>query len=80
MFSVCVYYANVIRAALGQDGSGNKDSEAQLSGSRKQMEESRLRLTKLRSDGLDLITNICVASDARESNHRLVEEEVRRIR
>ena len=44
------------------------------------MEESRLRLTKLRKDGFELVTNIRVAGDARESNRRGQEEEAKRLR
>ncbi|KAK7091693.1 dynein regulatory complex protein 1-like [Littorina saxatilis] len=70
----------VRRAALGEDGGDNKEIKEELGKSRKQMEESRLRLTKLRKDGFELVTNIRVAGDARESNRRGTEEDARRIR
>ena len=44
------------------------------------MEETRLRLSKLRKDGFELVSNIRVAGDARESNRRSQEEEARRLR
>lgn len=67
------------RAALGED-EVKKEVKEELSKSRKQMEESRLRLTKLRKDGFELVTNIRIAGDARESNRRGVEEETKRLR
>nr|KAG5688032.1 hypothetical protein BaRGS_003578 [Batillaria attramentaria] len=68
------------RAALGEDAGDKKEIKEELSKSRKQMEESRLRLTKLRKDGFELVTNIRIAGDARESNRRGVEEETKRQR
>lgn len=68
------------RAALGEDVDSKKEVKEELSKSRKQMEESRLRLNKLRRDGFELVTNIRVADDARESNRRGIEEEIKRIR
>ena len=38
------------------------------------------RLVKLKSDGTELVTNVHVAADARESTRRLEEEEQRRQR
>ncbi|XP_076456963.1 dynein regulatory complex protein 1-like [Babylonia areolata] len=68
------------RAALGEDAADKKEVKEELSKSRKQMEESRLRLSKLRKDGFELVTNIRVAGDAREANRRGVDEEAKRIR
>jgi len=65
---------------LGQDGLEKDDVKEELSKSRKQIEESRLRLTKLRNDGFDLVTSIRVAGDARENARRLEEEDAKRIR
>ena len=45
-----------------------------------QMEESRLRMTKLQDDGLELVTNIRVAGDMREAQRRVEEDEIRRQR
>lgn len=52
----------------------------ELSRSRKQIEDSRLKLTKLKNDGLDLVTNARVAGDSRENERRLEEEEAKRTR
>ena len=68
------------RAQLGEDLNDKKEVKEELSKSRKQMEESRLRLTKLKDDGTELVTNIRVAGDAREANRRIEEEEARRQR
>ena len=68
------------RAELGQDGLEKHEVKEELSKSRKQIEESRLRLTKLHNDGFDLVTSIRVAGDARENARRMEEEEAKRIR
>lgn len=68
------------RAELGQDGLEKHEIKEELSKSRKQIEESRLRLTKLRNDGFDLVTSIRVAGDARENARRLEEEEATKLR
>ena len=44
------------------------------------MEDSRLRLTKLQDDGFELVTNIRVAGDARETQRRTEEDDNRRQR
>ncbi|XP_074656888.1 dynein regulatory complex protein 1-like [Tubulanus polymorphus] len=67
------------RAARGEEDLEKKEVK-ELSKSRKQIEESRTRLTKLKSDGTELVTNIRVAGDARESSRRIDEEEIRRLR
>ncbi|KAM7433200.1 DNA replication checkpoint protein Drc1 [Porites harrisoni] len=70
------------REASGEDAAKKKpvDSEKDALKSRKQMEDSRQRLVKLKSDGTELVTNVHVAADARESMRRLEEEEQRRQR
>lgn len=70
------------REASGEDATKKKpvDSEKDALKSRKQMEDSRQRLVKLKSDGTELVTNVHVAADARESMRRLEEEEQRRQR
>lgn len=70
----------ICRAELGQDGLEKREVKEELCKSRKQIEESRLRLTKLRNDGFDLVTSIRVAGDARENARRLEEEEAKRAR
>ncbi|XP_028653180.1 dynein regulatory complex protein 1 [Erpetoichthys calabaricus] len=52
----------------------------ELSRSQKQREQSRRRLNKLQSDGTELVTNIQVAVDARESQRRTEEAEAKRQR
>lgn len=69
-----------LRAELGQDGLEKEEVKEELSKSRKQIEDSRLRLTKLQNDGFDLVTSIRVAGDARENVRRVDEEEAKRIR
>ena len=68
------------RAALGEDPNEKKEVKEELSKSRKQIEESRLRLTKLKQDGFELVTNIRVAGDSREASRRTEEEDAKRIR
>ncbi|CAD5115929.1 DgyrCDS4859 [Dimorphilus gyrociliatus] len=68
------------RAEMGEDLDANKQIEEELSRSRKQMEKSRIKLTKLREDGVKLVTNIRVGADAREQSRRLTEEDSKRHR
>jgi len=68
------------RAQMGEDPNEKKEVKEELSKSRKQMEESRLRLTKLQSHGRELVSNIRVAGDAREAGRRIEEEDARRQR
>ncbi|XP_019619158.1 PREDICTED: dynein regulatory complex protein 1-like [Branchiostoma belcheri] len=68
------------RQEMGVDPDAKKDVKEELSKSRKQIEESRQRLTKLKTDGTELVTNVEVAGDSRESQRRLEEEELRRQR
>lgn len=65
---------------MGEDPDANKQIEEELSRSRKQMEKSRIKLTKLREDGIKLVTNIRVGADAREQTRRVTEEESKRHR
>lgn len=75
-----LYFVCCFRAALGEDPNEKKEVKEELSKSRKQIEESRLRLTKLKQDGFELVTNIRVAGDAREASRRTEEEDAKRIR
>ncbi|XP_041360792.1 dynein regulatory complex protein 1-like [Gigantopelta aegis] len=68
------------RAAMGEDLDEKKDLTEELSKSRKQIEESRQRLTKLGKDGFELVTNIRVAGDSREASRRTDEDEAKRLR
>jgi len=45
-----------------------------------QVETSRKRLTKLKNDGMELVTNVRVAGDAREMQHRLEDAESKHAR
>ncbi len=80
MLSVDHNFVLFNRAQMGEDPNDKKEIKEELSKSRRQMEDSRLRMTKLRGDGLELVTNIRVAGDARESSRRIEEEEARRQR
>ncbi|KAL1783680.1 dynein regulatory complex protein 1 [Sigmodon hispidus] len=68
------------REALGEYLDGKKESEEEHSKSYKQKEESRLKLTKLLLCGTELVTNIQVATDIREIQRRVEEEEIKRQR
>ncbi|XP_033109065.1 dynein regulatory complex protein 1-like [Anneissia japonica] len=69
------------RQALGEDPNAKKkEDKEEQSKSRKQVEESRQRLTKLKSDGNELVSNVRVAADSREAQRRNDEEENTRQR
>ncbi|XP_019590949.2 dynein regulatory complex protein 1 isoform X4 [Rhinolophus sinicus] len=68
------------REALGDYLDGKKESEEDQSKSYKQKEESRLKLAKLLLCGTELVTNIQVAADIRETRRRVEEEEIKRQR
>ncbi|XP_063158041.1 dynein regulatory complex protein 1 [Candoia aspera] len=68
------------REALGEDPDAKKLVEEEQNRSHKQIEESRQRLAKLLLDGTQLVTNIQVAADARETHRRSEEEELTRQR
>ncbi|KAM4695215.1 dynein regulatory complex protein 1 isoform 2-T2 [Discoglossus pictus] len=68
------------REALGEDPNARKSQKEELRNSHKQIEDSRQRLAKLVSDGTQLVTNIQIAADARETQRRGEEEELRRQR
>ncbi|XP_074066023.1 dynein regulatory complex protein 1 isoform X2 [Macrotis lagotis] len=68
------------REALGDDLDRKKESEEDQSKSFKQKEESRLRLSKLLLCGTELVTNVQVAADIRETHRRVDEDEAKRQR
>ncbi|XP_062979855.1 dynein regulatory complex protein 1 [Elgaria multicarinata webbii] len=68
------------REALGEDPDAKKLVEEEQSRSHKQIEDSRQRLAKLLLDGTQLVTNIQVAADSRETQRRSEEEELTRQR
>ena len=65
---------------MGEDPNDKKELKSEQRKSEKQKDESRMRLTKLHDDGLELVTNIRVAGDAREAARRNEEDEIRRQR
>ncbi|XP_006625941.2 dynein regulatory complex protein 1 isoform X1 [Lepisosteus oculatus] len=67
------------REALGDSSHEKKDKE-EMRKSQKQVEQSCKRMIKLQADGTELVTNIQVAGDWKESQRRTEEEEARRQR
>lgn len=65
---------------MGSAAPLEADKKKELTKGRKQVQESRGRLVKLEKDGLELVTNIRVAGDAREHSRRTEEEEAYRLR
>ncbi|KAG1963759.1 dynein regulatory complex protein 1 [Pimephales promelas] len=68
------------RQQLGEDSQGNEDIKEETRKSQKEVEQSERHLAKLKSDGLEKVTNIQVAADARESDRRKEHEEACRLR
>ena len=68
------------RAAAGEDENDAKNAKQELSKSRKQMKESKGRVSKLKSDGSSLVDNIKVAADAREASRRKENDDNNRTR
>ncbi|KAM9316350.1 dynein regulatory complex protein 1 [Gastrophryne carolinensis] len=68
------------REALGEDPFSNQEQKEEPRKSYKQIEDSRQRLSKLVNDGTQLVTNIQIAADARETQRRAQEEELQRLR
>ncbi|XP_030626707.1 dynein regulatory complex protein 1 [Chanos chanos] len=66
------------RQELGQECP--KVVEEEVRKSQVQVEQSERRMTKLQTNGTELVTNILVATDARESQRRKELEEARRLR
>uniref|UniRef100_A0A8C2ECN7 Uncharacterized protein n=1 Tax=Cyprinus carpio TaxID=7962 RepID=A0A8C2ECN7_CYPCA len=62
------------RQELGEDSQEKEDIKEEIRKSQKE------HVTKLQSDGLELVTNIQVAVDARESDRRAELEEACRLR
>uniref|UniRef100_A0A8C1EYX5 Dynein regulatory complex protein 1 n=1 Tax=Cyprinus carpio carpio TaxID=630221 RepID=A0A8C1EYX5_CYPCA len=68
------------RQELGEDSQGKEDIQEETRKSQKEVEKSKRHMVKLQSDGLELVTNIQVAVDARESDRRTELEEACRLR
>ena len=75
-----IWFFSLCRAELGEDPNEKKEVKEELSKSRKQVEQSRLRLTKLKQDGNELVTNIRVAGDSREAARRAEDDDAKRQR
>lgn len=73
---IAIFYS----AQLGVDPDELKEVKEEPRKSRKQMEESRILLTKLVEDQNSLVTNVRVAAHAREGQRRIDEEEAKRLR
>ncbi|XP_013068479.2 dynein regulatory complex protein 1-like [Biomphalaria glabrata] len=67
------------KALLGVPEEVKKEKEV-IRKSRKQIEDSRQRLTKLKQDGFELVSNVRVAADAREASRRAQDDEAKRVR
>lgn len=72
---ICSHNCGIFRAQLGEADEDNKATEQEQTVSQKQMEESYTLLRKLHEDGFEMVTNIRVATDAREVARRIEEEE-----
>lgn len=76
-FIVCFFH---YREALGENTVAKKETINDMGKGKVQVEVSRKRLDKLKSDGMELVTNVRVAGDAREMQHRLEDTENRHVR
>ncbi|RMZ94279.1 Dynein regulatory complex 1 [Brachionus plicatilis] len=65
---------------IGSTGPAESEKKIELTKGRKQIQGSRARLVKLENDGLELVSNVRVAADAREHTRRSEEEEQSRLR
>ncbi|XP_071854027.1 dynein regulatory complex protein 1-like [Apostichopus japonicus] len=69
------------REAMGEDPNAKKkEAKEEQSKSRRQVEDSRQRLSKLTTDGFELVSNVEVAANSREAQRRAEEEETVRLR
>uniref|UniRef100_A0A673JWM0 Dynein regulatory complex protein 1 n=1 Tax=Sinocyclocheilus rhinocerous TaxID=307959 RepID=A0A673JWM0_9TELE len=68
------------RQDLGEDSKGKEDIQEETRKSQKEVEKSKRHMAKLQTDGLELVTNIQVAVDSRESDRRTELEEACRLR
>uniref|UniRef100_A0A8C7GK54 Dynein regulatory complex protein 1 n=1 Tax=Oncorhynchus kisutch TaxID=8019 RepID=A0A8C7GK54_ONCKI len=67
------------RQELGDDSREKKEIKEEARKSQHQVEQSEKRMIKLQSDGTELVTNIQVAADSRESQHQTEVEEAHRL-
>ncbi|XP_060785447.1 dynein regulatory complex protein 1 [Neoarius graeffei] len=68
------------RQELGDDFQKKEEAKEDAEPSQTQMEQSERHMTKLKADGTELVTNILVAADARESKRREELREANRLR
>ncbi|KAM9421780.1 dynein regulatory complex protein 1 [Salvelinus alpinus] len=68
------------RQELGDDSHEKKEIKEEARKSQHQVEQSEKRMIKLQSDGTELVTNIQVAADSRESQRQTEVEEAHRLR
>ena len=65
---------------MGESTVVKKETNQEMGKGKQQVETSRKRLTKLKNDGMELVTNVRVAGDAREMQHRLEDAESKHAR
>ena len=65
---------------MGESTVAKKETNQEMGKGKQQVETSRKRLVKLKSDGMELVTNVRVAGDAREMQHRLEDAESKHAR
>ncbi|XP_053483644.1 dynein regulatory complex protein 1-like [Ictalurus furcatus] len=68
------------RQELGDDFQERAETQVEVRPSQRQMEQSERHMNKLKADGTELVTNILVAVDARESKRREELREANRLR
>ncbi|KAM9486297.1 dynein regulatory complex protein 1 isoform 1-T1 [Clarias gariepinus] len=68
------------RQELGDDLQEKEETKEEDRSSQRQIEKSEIHLAKLKADGTELVTNILVAADARESKRKEELREANRLR
>ncbi|KAG9282476.1 dynein regulatory complex protein 1-like [Astyanax mexicanus] len=68
------------RLELGEEAQEQEENTEEPRTSQKQVDQSEKRMLKLQTDGTELVTNILVAADARETKRRAQLAEARRLR
>ncbi|KAM6954098.1 dynein regulatory complex protein 1 [Aplochiton taeniatus] len=67
------------RQELGDETDEKKEVQEEMRRSQHQVEQSEKRMIQLQNDGTELVTNIQIATDARESQRRADLEETRKL-
>ena len=65
---------------MGEDAVATKESSDEIGKGAKQVDVSEKRLEKLLGDGFELVTNVKVAGNTREMQHRLQEADNKHAR